>query len=157
MSISRGVPGRALLALSAFLSLVLVAPRVQTQTAPPAATPTVSLSPEDTFLDIDQTNYSSDTTLSISTWPDYQAANAILLKFNLAALPAGAVVQEATLSLALVDSDANAESTYLVAAHKVLGKNPVVAAASRAPSRCPRRRARWTRSRTMAAWPRSVG
>jgi len=39
-------------------------------------------------------------------------------------------VQEATLALALVESDAQAEATYTVSAHKVIGKNPVIAGAT---------------------------
>src|SRR5439155_21380041 len=51
-------------------------------------------------------------------------------KFDLSSLPAGAVVQEATLDLALVDSDAQPEVTYTVTAHKMIGKNPVMAGAT---------------------------
>ncbi len=45
-------------------------------------------------------------------------------------MPAGAVVTEATLHFALVESDASADPTYTVTAHKVLGKNPVIAQAT---------------------------
>jgi hypothetical protein len=64
------------------------------------------------------------------TWPDHQVANAILMKFDLSGLPAGAVVHQATVSLALVESDAAPEATYTVTAHKVVGKNPVIAGAT---------------------------
>src|SRR2546429_2988084 len=46
------------------------------------------------------------------------------MKFDLSAVPAGAVVQKASLHLALVQSDSGAESTYTVTAHRLLGKNP---------------------------------
>ena len=36
------------------------------------------------------------------TWPDNQVANAILMKFDLSAIPTGAAVTDATLRLALV-------------------------------------------------------
>ena len=88
------------------------------------------LSPQDTYLNIDTNNYSSATTLTVYTWPDYHPANAILMKFDLSALPAGAVVTSATLQLALVETDAAADSTYTVSAHKVLGKNPIIAEAT---------------------------
>jgi hypothetical protein len=91
---------------------------------------TLSLSPQDTYLNLDATNYSTQTTLTAYTWPDNEAANAILMKFDLSSLPPGAVVQQATLRLALVDSDTLPEATYTVTANKVVGKNPVIAAAT---------------------------
>jgi hypothetical protein len=52
------------------------------------------------------------------------------MKFDLSGLPAGAVVQDATVHLALVESDGAAEGTYTVTAHKVVGRNPVIARAT---------------------------
>jgi hypothetical protein len=40
------------------------------------------------------------------------------------------VVQQATLNLALVESDATADATYTMTAHTVVGKNPVIASAT---------------------------
>ena len=88
------------------------------------------LAPQDTWLNINTINYSSGALLRTYTWPDYQTANAILMKFDLSTLPAGAVVEKATLNLALVQSDAAAESTYTVTAHKLVGKNPDIAKAT---------------------------
>jgi Bacterial Ig domain len=88
------------------------------------------LSPQDTSLVLNATNYSADTRLMTFTWPDRQVANAILMKFDFSALPAGAIVQQATLYLALVESDATADATYTVTAHKIVGKNPVLTAAT---------------------------
>jgi hypothetical protein len=51
------------------------------------------------------------------------------MKFDLGGLPAGAVVQEATLYLALVARDTSTVA-YMVSAHKVVGKNPVIAQAT---------------------------
>jgi hypothetical protein len=90
----------------------------------------VRVSAQDTSIRLDTTNYSGDTTLKTFTWPDYRPANAILLKFDLAAIPAGAVLQEATLYLALVESDATLDPTYTVTAHKLVGRNPVLSAAT---------------------------
>ena len=50
------------------------------------------------------------------------------MKFDLSSVPAGAVVQDATLTLALVESDATADATYEVSARKIVGRTPVIAA-----------------------------
>src|SRR6185295_12470521 len=78
----------------------------------------------------DAANYSTHPLLMAYTWPDNQIANAILLKFDLSALPAGATVQQAVLTLSLAQSDTTADATYTMLAHKLVGKNPVVAAAT---------------------------
>ena len=90
----------------------------------------LSLAPQDTSLNINTNNYSSDALLTTYTWPDNQIANAILMKFDLSSVPAGAVVLNATLQLALAQSDGAPEATYTITAHKVLAKNPVIAAAT---------------------------
>ena len=59
-------------------------------------TGTMLLAPTDTYLNTNRKNYSTATTVSAYTWPDFKPANAILMKFDLSALPAGAVVTEAT-------------------------------------------------------------
>ena len=41
---------------------------------------------------LNATNYSSDPLVRTYTWPDYQVANAGLMKFDLSVLPAGALV-----------------------------------------------------------------
>ena len=133
MSTSRAVPRLASLAGSALFGLLLAAPAVPARTAPAAGTEeaqVLSLSPQDTVLNLDDANYSTDTSLGTYTWPDNQVANAILMRFDLQALPAGAVVEKATLHLALVDSDASPDGAYTVTAHKVLGRAPVVARAT---------------------------
>ena len=89
------------------------------QSAVIAQSPTynLQLSPQDTFLNIDTTINSSDSELKTYTWPDNRVANAILMKFDLSSLPAGAAVQQATLSLALVESDATSDATYTITAN----------------------------------------
>src|SRR5207244_8595206 len=82
------------------------------------------------FNGLDANNQSTNTMLMTYTWPDYRVANAILMKFDLSAIPPGAVVTDATLQLALVASDAAAESTYTVTAHKVVGRSPVITGAT---------------------------
>jgi hypothetical protein len=86
---------------------------------------------QDSFIDISTTLYSSSTILSAYTWPVNQPANAILMKFDLSSLPAGAVVQSATLYLYLNYLEyGGGDSTYLIGASKIINKNPVVATAT---------------------------
>lgn len=99
-------------------------------TAVPLETGTLLLAPKDTFLNTNKKNYSTSTTLHTYTWPDYKVANAIVLKFDLSTLPAGAVVTGATLHLALLAHDSSADGSYAVSAHRVLGKNPNIGSAT---------------------------
>jgi hypothetical protein len=87
------------------------------------------LSPEDTYLDLNTRNHSQLARVTAYTWPDRRAANAIVMRFNLASMPAGATIQEARLFLALVDSDKTKDTGYVVSAHK-LKKNAVVSKAT---------------------------
>src|SRR5205814_5823914 len=97
--------------------------------AAPAPAPTPSehsavLSPTgDTYLGIDATNYASGTTLNVYTWPNDTIANAIVMKFDLASIPTGSTVSSATLRLNLTESDATADPTYTVTAHKIINRN----------------------------------
>ena len=93
-------------------------------------TGTIQLSPQDTYLRTDTRNYGTSTTLPVYTWPDNKVANAILMKFNLSAIPAGAVVTSATLRLSLVANDPKPEASYTVTAHKVLRRNPNITRAT---------------------------
>jgi hypothetical protein len=88
------------------------------------------LSPQDTFVSLDATNYSSQPTLTTYTWPDNKVANAIVLKFDLSPLPTAAVVQQATLHLTLTESDRTPDTSYTVTAHKLQGKNPSITSAT---------------------------
>jgi hypothetical protein len=60
----------------------------------------------------------------ILTPQERDTANGIQLKFDLSTLPAGAIVHQATLRMALVGSDVAASNTYRVAAHKIIGTTP---------------------------------
>jgi hypothetical protein len=76
----------------------------------------------DTFININQdVNVFSDT-LNTYTWPENMPANAVLLKFDLSWLPAGAQIQSATLRLYQIA--AGGDVTYDLAAHKLIGVNP---------------------------------
>ena len=100
------------------------APRA-TATVGPAQTSTAVVSPiTDGFLGIDATNHASSATLSVYTWPDNKVANAIVMKFDLASIPAGATISSATLNLNLSQSDATTDPTYTVTVHRIVNKNP---------------------------------
>jgi hypothetical protein len=90
----------------------------------------VLLMPDDTYLNLDGANYSGSEILATYTWPDYQVANAIVMKFDLSAVPAGSVVTGAALHLALLDADLGPEATYAVGVHRILHGNLVVGSAS---------------------------
>ncbi|MDP2896296.1 MAG: Ig-like domain-containing protein [bacterium] len=84
---------------------------------------------EDTYINIDAANYAAeDTALNTYTWPANSAANAILMKFNLSAIPQNATVISAKLQLYMYD--ASTDATYDVSAHKVINVNPVISAAT---------------------------
>lgn len=106
------------------LHIEYFAPR-RIETTPPAAL-VARLVPQDTSLLLNATNYSAHGVLMTYTWPDRRVANAAVLKFDLSSLPSGAVVHDATLRLALVESDAALVSTYTVTAHKIVGRNPAI-------------------------------
>jgi hypothetical protein len=90
----------------------------------------VTVAPQDTFLNLDAINYSSNPILATYTWPDYKRANAIVMTFNLGGIPVGALVQDATLHLNLVGTDASLDPTYTVSVHKIVAVNPVIATAT---------------------------
>ncbi|MCG3113119.1 MAG: fibronectin type III domain-containing protein [Candidatus Manganitrophus sp. SB1] len=95
--------------------------------ATPAASQsaTVAISPAaDTYLNVDAGVNSTEPTLNTYTWPANRIANTVLMKFNLSGIPAGAIIESATLNLSLVEADTEAESTYTVAVHKMANKNP---------------------------------
>ena len=117
---------RGVVSLAAVVAVVSLASDVPAQ----APTYQLQLSPEDTSLNIDTASYSARPLLTAYTWPDNRVANAILLKFDLSTLPAGATVEQAVVKLALVETDATADTTYTMMAHKLVGKNPVIAAAT---------------------------
>jgi len=134
-------PSQALLALA--LSIALIVGSCQDQPsvteaphAPHAAVmaaplQTTAISPTgDTYLNINATNNATAATLNLYTWPDARSANAIVMKFDLASIPAGSTVSSATLHLNLTGSDASADPTYTVTVHRIVNKNPVVSSAT---------------------------
>src|SRR5256884_5386550 len=132
--------GFALLALGLVIGLAFVscqdersitAARRAPRLAASVQTSTVVISPSaDGFLNLDTTNYGTSSVLSVYTWPDHKIANASLLKFDLASIPAGSTISSATLNLNPTESDATADPTYTVTVHKILNKNPDVSRAT---------------------------
>ena len=134
-------PSQALLALALSIALIVEScldqPSVtEAPHAPHAAVmagplQTTAISPTgDTYLNINATNNATAATLNLYTWPDARSANAIVMKFDLASIPAGSTVSSATLHLNLTGSDATADPTYTVTVHRIMNKNPVVSSAT---------------------------
>jgi len=99
--------------------------------APAAQTSTTVISPSgDTYLNIDAANYATDTLLNLYTWPDDTVANAIVMKFDLSSIPAGATLSSATLHLYLAASDPSPDPTYTVTVHQIVNFNPDVTTAT---------------------------
>ncbi|HVH10534.1 MAG TPA: DNRLRE domain-containing protein [Gemmatimonadales bacterium] len=99
---------------------------VYTPPAPPPRPPAPSAIPptQDTYLNIDATNYATDTTLNVYTWPSNKIANAIVMKFDLTQTPPDSTVVGATLNLYLSASDATTDPTYHVTVHPIVNKSP---------------------------------
>src|ERR1041385_684650 len=106
-------------------------PRMPAPRAAVAATSTTTLNPTaDTYLNINSTNYSTNDSLHLYTWPDNAIANAILMKFDLSSIPPGSTISSATLNLYLIDSDPSSDPTYTVTVHKIINKNPDLSGAT---------------------------
>jgi hypothetical protein len=80
---------------------------------------------QDTFLNINTDVNAASTSLNTYTWPANTPANTILMQWDLSALPAGAQIQSATLSLYLTASGGDA--SYLIPVSEVINKTPVIA------------------------------
>ncbi|MDY6839761.1 MAG: DNRLRE domain-containing protein [Thermodesulfobacteriota bacterium] len=84
---------------------------------------------KDTYIRLNTANYSSEDLLNTYTWPQDQVANAIVMKWDLSAIPSSASVQDATLYLYLNSmTDGGGDNTYDLTVHKVVNYNPVVSA-----------------------------
>ncbi len=84
---------------------------------------------QDTYINLNSENYSSDaTSLNAYTWPANSRANAIVVKFDLSAIPTNAVVTSAKLYLYLFE--AGGDATYEISVQKVINVNPVISGAT---------------------------
>jgi hypothetical protein len=120
---------RVVVAIAGAAAAAVIAPQPNSQVSAQTQT-TVVLSPTDTYIGLNSNNHSTVPTIATYTWPDYQPANAILMKFDLSKLPAGAVIQSAKLRLSLVETDHKGTPTYNVSAHKIIGGNTDLATAT---------------------------
>jgi hypothetical protein len=78
----------------------------------------------DTWINLNAERHATDTLLRLYTWPTAQIANAILMRWDLSAIPAGATVTSATLEL--FQSSATG-ATYRVTAHELVRCPPDIA------------------------------
>lgn len=80
---------------------------------------------EDTYMDINSTVFTSSSALNVYTWPALKPANAIIMKWNLSALPANAIIQSATLYLYMDQMEATGgDALYEMPVHALINKNP---------------------------------
>jgi hypothetical protein len=77
---------------------------------------------QDTFINLNQDVNFNNVQLNTYTWPINKPANAILLRFDLSQIPAGAQIQNATLSL--YQTAAGGDAVYDVSVHKIINHNP---------------------------------
>ena len=75
----------------------------------------------DTFINLNADMNYTGAQLNTYTWPENMPANAILIKFDLSKLPAGAQIQSATLSL--YQTEAGGDAAYDVSVHKIINHN----------------------------------
>jgi len=81
----------------------------------------------DTHINIDETNYSTEETLNVYTWPVNTIANAVIIKWDISALPASKVIASATLSLYMTGFQGSAgDDPYTVTVHRIENVNPTI-------------------------------
>jgi hypothetical protein len=91
----------------------------------------VNVSPLDTTLMLSLENTSNANWMATYTSPANRVAMAMLMKFNLTAIPTNAVIHSAVLHMFLTAADAyTAERSYTISLHQVINKNPDIARAS---------------------------
>ncbi|ADI84783.1 Ig-like domain-containing protein [Geobacter sulfurreducens] len=83
---------------------------------------------EDTFLNINDDVNATGVSLSTYTWPAATPANAVVMKWDVSALPANAEIQSATLYLYLTEG--GGDDAYEIPVSAIINKNPVVASST---------------------------
>jgi hypothetical protein len=83
---------------------------------------------EDTFINVDANNFATEDTIRTYTWRANEIANAIIVKWDLSAIPQGVVIQDARLYLYQVDSAG--DDPYDVSVHRIINYNPEIASAT---------------------------
>ena len=80
---------------------------------------------QDTFINLNDENSVNSESLNTYTWRTDQVANAIILKADLAVIPAEAYVQSATLHLYMNSMGGNGgDDLYDISVHKIINYNP---------------------------------
>lgn len=79
---------------------------------------------QDTYININNEINSTSAALNTYSWPEDTVANAIVLKWDLSAIPASATIQSARLVMHMEES--GGDSTYSLSAHKIINYNPVI-------------------------------
>jgi PKD repeat protein len=86
---------------------------------------------EDTYINLNEENTADSERLEVYTWPTDSVANAIVMKWDLAAIPADAEIKEAILRLYLAGTDGDGgDELYDVSAHRLVNHNPTVSLCS---------------------------
>jgi len=86
---------------------------------------------EDTFINLNDQNYSDNETLRLYTWPTDKAANAIIMKWDLSAIPDDAEIREAMVQLYMSDMEADGgDDPYDVSVHRIVNYDPVISLCS---------------------------
>ena len=84
---------------------------------------------EDTYININEENNFNRSDLNTYTWPVDSVANAIVMKINLATIPADAQIQSAVLSVYMSGVDeGGGDDYYDVSVHKIINHNPQLSA-----------------------------
>jgi len=84
---------------------------------------------QDTFINVNSTNYSTGSLLNTYTWPVNTIANAIIIKWDLSVISSSATIQNATLYLYLSSMDGGGGDTlYDLTVHKIINHNPIISA-----------------------------
>lgn len=81
---------------------------------------------EDAFININEENSSTYEYVNTYTWPQDKVANAVIMKWDLSAIPSSATIQDATLYLYL--GNAGGDDLYDLTVHKIIHYNPVISA-----------------------------
>jgi len=80
---------------------------------------------QDTFINVNYDVNAANRVLSTYTWPANKPANAIMMKWDVSALPANAQIQSATLSLYMTGS--GGDGLYDIPVYEIINKSPVIA------------------------------
>ncbi len=86
---------------------------------------------EDTYINLNDQNYSDNETLRLYTWPTDEAANVIIMKWDLSAIPGDAEIREAMVQLFMSDMESDGgDDPYDVSAHRIINHDPVISLCS---------------------------